>query len=45
MYRDIEEIFNKLYTECINTNIADKKQMSKKVKKKLKISKKIDVFF
>lgn len=45
MYRDIEEIFSELYTECINTNIAYKKQMYKKVKKKLKISKKLMSFF
>ena len=37
----LEEIFSELYTECINTNIVDKKKESKKqVRKKSKVSKK-----
>lgn len=41
MVERLEEIFSELYTECINTNIADKKKESKKqVKKKSKASKK-----
>ena len=37
MYERLEEIFSELYTECINTNIVDKKKKSKKqVKKKSK---------
>ena len=41
MIERLEEIFSELYTECINTNIVDKKKKSKKqVKKKSKASKK-----
>ena len=41
MIERLEEIFSELYTECINTNIVDKKKESKKqVKKKSKASKK-----
>lgn len=41
MIERLEEIFSELYTECINTNIVDKKKKSKKqVKKKTKASKK-----
>lgn len=41
MIERLEEIFSELYTECINTNIVDKKRESKKqVKKKSKASKK-----
>lgn len=41
MIERLEEIFSELYTECINTNIVDKKKESKKqVKKKSKVSKK-----
>lgn len=41
MTERLEEIFSELYTECINTNIVDKKKESKKqVKKKSKASKK-----
>lgn len=39
MIERLEEIFSELYTECINTNIVDKKKESKKhVKKKSKAS-------
>lgn len=41
MIERLEEIFSELYTECINTNIVEKKKESKKqVKKKSKASKK-----
>ena len=41
MIERLEEIFSELYTECINTNIVEKKKKSKKqVKKKSKASKK-----
>lgn len=41
MIERLEEIFSELYTECINTNIVDKKKKSeKRVKKKSKASKK-----
>ena len=40
MIERLEEIFSELYTECINTNITDKKKDSKKqVKRKPKASK------
>lgn len=41
MIERLEEIFSELYTECINTNIVDKKKETKKqVKKKSRASKK-----